>query len=43
MDIMLKAIISLILVGIFLYLTITAIQGLMEAGEEVDRTEKAAQ
>lgn len=31
------------MVGIFLYLTITAVQRLMEAGEEVERTEKVAQ
>ncbi len=37
---MFKAIISLILVGIFLYLTVTAIQRFMEAGEDVEQTKK---
>jgi F0F1-type ATP synthase membrane subunit b/b' len=40
--IMLKAIISLILVDIFLYLIITAIQRYMTANEEVEQAEKAA-
>lgn len=40
---MLKVVISLILVGIFLYFTITSIQRLIESGEEVERTKREAE
>jgi uncharacterized protein YoxC len=39
----LKAIISIVLVGIFLYLTITAIQRYLAANEEVDKALKEVQ